>query len=201
MLKMNIIRHGKTYGNSKGRYIGTTDEPLLPEEAEALRQYTLEEMEQVFASPLMRCVQTAKILFPRKDPCLISEFSECDFGKFENKNYQELRNNPDYQKWLDSGGGLIFPGGESMVEFQERCLAGLEVVVAMAYEKDWKKIALIVHEGTIMTILGTYGFPPKDYFEWHVNNGEGYQVRFSAEAFYRGSRELVVDNKIVRSKK
>ena len=52
MLKVNMIRHGKTYGNSRGRYIGTTDEPLLPEEAEALRRYAFEETDQVFASPL-----------------------------------------------------------------------------------------------------------------------------------------------------
>lgn len=86
-----------------------------------------------------------------------------------------------------------------MVEFQERCLAGMERVVAMSYEKDWEEIALVVHGGTIMSILGAYGFPKQDYFEWHVNNGEGYRVRFSPEAFCRGSRELVVDGKIVRS--
>ena len=199
MLKVNMIRHGKTYGNSRGRYIGTTDEPLLLEEAEALRRYAFEETDQVFASPLMRCVQTAEILFPGQEPCLNPEFAECDFGEFENKNYQELSDNPDYQKWIDSGGTLGFPGGESMVEFQERCLAGMERVVAMSYEKDWEEIALVVHGGTIMSILGAYGFPKQDYFEWHVNNGEGYRVRFSPEAFCRGSRELVVDGKIVRS--
>ena len=68
-----------------------------------------------------------------------------------------------------------------------------------SYEKDWEEIALVVHGGTIMSILGAYGFPKQDYFEWHVNNGEGYRVRFSPEAFCRGSRELVVDGKIVRS--
>ena len=30
MLKLYMIRHGMTYGNTQGRYIGTTDEPLLP---------------------------------------------------------------------------------------------------------------------------------------------------------------------------
>ena len=68
MLKVNMIRHGKTYGNSRGRYIGTTDEPLLLEEAEALRRDAFEATDQVFASPLMRCVQTAEILFPGQNP-------------------------------------------------------------------------------------------------------------------------------------
>ena len=67
-------------------------------------------------------------------------------------------------------------------------MAGTGAVVAMSYEKDWEEIALVVHGGTIMSILGAYGFPKQDYFEWHVNNGEGYRVRFSPEAFCRGSR-------------
>ena len=28
MIKIAMIRHGKTYGNTLGRYIGVTDEPL-----------------------------------------------------------------------------------------------------------------------------------------------------------------------------
>ena len=193
-----MIRHGQTYGNSRGRYIGTTDEDLLLEEKEALGQYAFEPMDQVFASPLKRCIQTAELLFPGQELHIIPEFAECDFGEFENKNYQELSDNPKYQKWIDSGGTLGFPGGESMTIFQERCLAGLDRVVAMACENEWEEIALVVHGGTIMSILGAYGFPRQEYFDWHVKNGEGYRVRFSAETFQQGCKELVVDGKIVR---
>lgn len=31
MIKIAMIRHGKTYGNTLGRYIGVTDEPLCEE--------------------------------------------------------------------------------------------------------------------------------------------------------------------------
>ncbi len=199
MLKMVMIRHGKTYGNSRGRYIGRTDEPLLPEEEKSLSRYAFGSMDQVFASPLKRCIQTAGILFPGQEPLLIPELAECDFGEFENKNYQELSDNPDYQKWIDSGGTIGFPGGENMREFQQRCLAGMERVTALACENQWEEIAMVVHGGTIMSILGAYGFPRQDYFDWHVNNGEGYRLRFSPEAFLRGSRQLVVDGRIVRS--
>ena len=199
MLKVTMIRHGKTYGNSLGRYIGITDEPLLPEEEAALGRYAFGQMDQVFTSPLKRCVQTAELLFPGQAKALIPEFAECNFGEFENKNYQELSDNPNYQKWIDSGGTLGFPGGESMAAFQERCLIGMDRVVAMALENNWEEIAMVVNGGTIMSVLGAYGFPKQDYFDWHVKNGEGYRVRFSPEAYCRGSRELVVDGKIVRS--
>ena len=37
MKELYLIRHGKTYGNTLGRYIGTTDEPLCEEGREALQ--------------------------------------------------------------------------------------------------------------------------------------------------------------------
>lgn len=110
MLKMYMIRHGKTYGNTQGRYIGITDEPLLPEEAADLEQYSLGTVDRVFASPRKRCLETAAILFPGQEITVVEEFAECDFGEFENKNYQELSGNPNYQRWVDSGGTLEFPG-------------------------------------------------------------------------------------------
>ena len=125
MKELYLIRHGKTYGNTLGRYIGTTDEPLCEEGREALQaifEAGLYPMPDVlYGSPLKRCRETASLIYPtltqREEPLL----RECDFGDFENKNYLELNGNPDYQAWVDSGGTLPFPGGESREAFQERC--------------------------------------------------------------------------------
>ena len=80
--------------------------------------------ELVYVSPMKRCRETASLIYPtltqREEPLL----RECDFGDFENKNYLELNGNPDYQAWVDSGGTLPFPGGESREAFQERCREG-----------------------------------------------------------------------------
>lgn len=198
MLKMYMIRHGKTYGNTQGRYIGITDEPLLPEEAADLEQYSLGTVDRVFASPRKRCLETAAILFPGQEITVVEEFAECDFGEFENKNYQELSGNPNYQRWVDSGGTLEFPGGEGRAQFQARCIAGLETVVQEALENQWEQVALVVHGGTIMSILEAYGFPHQDYYGWHVGNAEGYQIRFFPETFLEGKRQLIVDGRIVR---
>ena len=68
----------------------------------------LSEVQAVYASPMIRCTQTAGILFPGKKLNIIDELAECDFGEFENKNYQELDGNEHYQSWIDSGGLLPF---------------------------------------------------------------------------------------------
>ena len=102
MIKLWLIRHGKTEGNKLSRYIGTTDEPLCQEGTEFLHKMDYPKVQAVYVSPLKRCVQTAEILFPGEPVHIIEELAECDFGEFENKNYKELEGNPHYQEWIDS---------------------------------------------------------------------------------------------------
>ena len=97
MIKLWLIRHGKTEGNKLSRYIGTTDEPLCQEGTEFLHKTDYPKVQAVYVSPLKRCVQTAEILFPGEPVHIIEELAECDFGEFENKNYKELEGNPHYQ--------------------------------------------------------------------------------------------------------
>ena len=110
MIKLWLIRHGKTEGNKLSRYIGTTDEPLCQEGTEFLHKMDYPKVQAVYVSPLKRCVQTAEILFPGEPVHIIEELAECDFGEFENKNYKELEGNPHYQEWIDSNGTLPFSG-------------------------------------------------------------------------------------------
>ena len=91
MLKLILVRHGETQGNKLKRYIGKrTDEPLCPEAGNMLAQLAYPEVQAVYASPMIRCTQTAGILFPGKKLNIIDELAECDFGEFENKNYKEI---------------------------------------------------------------------------------------------------------------
>lgn len=66
-MKIYLIRHGKTMGNTRGRYIGRTDEPLLEEEQKKLKESSYPQVETVFVSPMLRCRQTAAAIFP--DQC------------------------------------------------------------------------------------------------------------------------------------
>ena len=129
MAEIILVRHGKTAGNLEGRYIGSrTDEPLCEEGIHALeekvREGTYPPVDLVYASPMIRCRQTAKILWPKFTDSsqiqYVQNLQECDFGAFENKNYQELSGNAEYQAWIDSNGTLPFPGGESHEAFRKR---------------------------------------------------------------------------------
>ncbi len=193
-----MLRHGMTKGNSEGRYIGVTNESVLMEEKELLQGMDYGKPDAVYCSPLIRCVETANLLFPENRLFRVSEFRECDFGRFEGKTYQELLDDPVYQQWLVSGVILTFPEGESKRGFQDRCIAGFENVITTAHRLSQSYIALIVHGGTIASILDEYGFPEKNYYDWFVKNLEGYRVRVTASDFIKGDRKVIVDGKITR---
>ena len=96
-------------------------------------------MSRVFVSPLRRCVETANLLYPGVPQTIIGSFRECDFGDFENKNYAELNGRADYQAWIDSGGELPFPHGESRAQFAARCATAFEQI--RQQNEDWWRTA------------------------------------------------------------
>jgi len=191
MLKLILIRHGETQGNKLKRYIGKrTDEPLCPEAGNMLAQLAYPEVQAVYASPMIRCTQTAGILFPGKKLNIIDELAECDFGEFENKNYKELSGDPRYQAWIDSNGILAFPGGESKDECATRNLEGFQRAVSACIREEITEAALVVHGGTIMNIMEQYALPKKEFYEWHVGNGCGYLVELDPVLWKKDRRNL-----------
>ena len=163
-MKIILIRHGMTEGNLKRRYIGTTDEDLI--NTDCLKG-DYPKCERVVASPLKRCIQTAEYIYPNVDIEICDKLKECDFGDFENKSYEDLKDNPDYQKWLDSNGELPFPNGETHEDFKNRCKEGFFESLT---ERD---TAFVIHGGSIMAIMQKlFG---GNFYDYQVKNGCGYE--------------------------
>ncbi len=188
-----FIRHGKTKSNEEGRYLGKEDEPLSEKGRNELRLKSGEgfypPVDLLFTSPMKRCLETAELLYPDKRTRIISRWTEIDFGFFSGKNYEELKDSQDYQKWLDSKGALPFPGGESREEFGIRCEEGFQEMMKQVEElkesrkESWKgtplRVGIVVHGGTIMALLCRYG--GGDYFDYQLKNGEVYVVKARVE--------------------
>ncbi len=105
---------------------------------------------------------------------IYKDLREMDFGAFENKNYEDLKDEPVYQAWIDAGGHFAFPGGENPADFRMRCRKAFENDIKDASRKGCRKVAFVVHGGTIMSIMEAYGTPKGDFYRWQVKNGEGY---------------------------
>lgn len=167
-----LIRHGQTQGNLEHRYIGArTDEPLCAQGRERLRERSYPAVGRVFVSPMKRCLETAQLLYPGVPVEVIGDFRECEFGEFENRNYSELNGRADYQAWIDSGGEMPFPGGESRVEFAARCVGAFDELTKRNLQED---CAIIAHGGTIMAVMEKHAQPKGGYYDFQVKNGSGY---------------------------
>lgn len=182
-IELTLIRHGETKSNYEHRYLGQTEEPLSEQGRvkiqEVAEKWNLNwNLDLLLTSPMKRCQETADILFPAMEQKNVDDWREMDFGMYEGKNYQDLKDDPYYQKWIDSNGTLPFPEGESQKEYIERCLRGMAYArqmirdYCMIENKVKVRVAAVVHGGTIMALLSA--LEGGSYFDYHVKNGQGY---------------------------
>ncbi len=184
-MQILIIRHGRTQGNTERRYVGCrTDEPLIDSEREELKSIDAETAKSVLiVSPMLRARQTAEILLPGVEPAVVEELRETDFGMFEGKTYEELISGADtqggYQEWIDSGGTMKIPGGESMEESQARSLEGFRKAVLMATDNHAESLIIVAHGGTVMSVMSSlFG---GNYYDYYTGNGEGYKFEVEVD--------------------
>lgn len=176
MIKVYLIRHSITKGNLEGRYTGSTEESLSELGIQLAQSKNMPKVEKVYSSPATRCIETADILYKNVSKAIIPGLRETDFGDFENKNYEELNGNADYQKWIDTMGKSGFPNGESFEDAYYRAIETFQVIAKDARMNQYSSIAIVTHGGTIMAMMENLSREKKDYFEWHVKNCEGYML-------------------------
>lgn len=175
-MTVTLIRHGQTQGNLERRYVGSADQPLCPSGREALRKVQAPVADALYVSPKLRCRETARILYPGMAQEVVDGLRETDFGAFELHTYEELKDDPAYQAWLETSGEAAPPGGESKSEQRERILAAFLSIVRRHREHD--RITLIVHGGTIMTLLEALE-PGHQFYAWQAPNGGGFRCRWA----------------------
>ena len=195
-----FIRHGATAGNLEKRYIEKkTDESLCEIGAAKILENAAKGKypgaDFVFSSPMKRCLETCNLIYdseknPKEKPTIIEDFCETDFGDFEGKNFSELKDNPEYKKWIESGGEMPFPNGEGRAEAAARALKGfskmLEILGSdIERRKNQKnaeesfRVAAVVHGGTVMAVLSK--LTGKNYYDFQLENGGAvsFRLKFS----------------------
>ncbi len=189
---IHLIRHGICEGNLEGRYVGRTESPLCTEGIKELinlkSKHKYPTAIDYYASPSTRCVDSLKVLYPEvKDPTVILEMAELDFGDFENRTAGELSNNPIFTKWIAGEEGVSPPNGESYGVFMQRVCSGFEMLVKNMMFTGKNSAVLVTHAGVIMTILAAYGLPEAPMIDWQTNPGEGYSIRIDPSLWSRGN--------------
>ena len=170
-MNLYLIRHGATRANREHLYCGSTDLPLSPEGAAALRARSdPPPRARYLTSGMRRTNETMEILFPGTPYDTDPRFREVDFGIFEMKSYEMLKNDPAYLAWITGDNEKnIPPEGESGEAFRARILAALATL-----RED---TVLVTHGGVIAVIMASL-FPAenKNRYQWQPSPGKGYLV-------------------------
>lgn len=186
---IHFIRHGAIDETLSGKYIGSTDVPLSDQGREALRKLEREcrypYTKVVFTSPLKRCTETCQILYPELSPLSIANLRECNFGEWEGKTAEELRDDPEFEKWLAGDSEAAPPHGESNADFIRRICKMFESIVEGLMKTGTTDSVIVTHGGVIMTLLAVYGLPQAKPFEWTMDNGYGYSIRITPMLWQR----------------
>lgn len=194
--KIHLIRHGLTEGNLRQQYIGSTDLPLAAAGVAELQRLKQEidypRVDMVYSSPMLRCKQTANILYPGKDTVLLQNLREIDFGDFEGKTANELESNPAYADWA-AGRITAAPEGEDNTEFAKRLCVGLNEIVRDMMAKNVEHAAVIMHGGAIMMLLASCAVPRKSMVEWTCPAGGGYSILVTPSLYHSSGVVEVID--------
>lgn len=172
---LHLIRHAPTPGNLEKKYIGWTDEAVLPFEAQADLHY-----KKVWGSDLLRCRQTASVLFPNADYRADPDLRECNFGAWEMKTYEELKNEPHYRNWINDPYSVTPPGGESFCQLAKRIERALRKL------PDGNEFTIIMHGGPIRYLLSRA--KKQTFREQQASHGVCHTISWSSRQAFEEER-------------
>jgi probable phosphoglycerate mutase len=157
-----LARHGETNDNREPiRVQGFTDTPLndtgrrqAHELAEKIAaRPAAEAVVSLWASDLSRARETAEIVGARigLEPTLDDRLREASRGRWEGRRFIDIApEEPElYAAWLRGGATFRFPGGESLLEQQQRVLESLTEIHA----RGPLPALVVCHGGSIRVVL------------------------------------------------
>ena len=185
MKQLLLIRHGRTVANEEKKYCGWTDSPLCQAGIAALKQqrcdcrYPSLRHFTVYTSGLCRTEQTLELLYGQVPHTREPGFREMFFGEFENRTYEEMKEEPAYQAWITGDNRKnVCPGGESSLQMTRRVLDALERVLT----RD-DRVCVICHGGVIAAIMmALFPAEEKNHYQWQPDNGCGYLICWEGDS-------------------
>jgi len=164
-----IVRHGATVLSAEDRFAGVTDVELSEEGREQARRLadrlSGEKIAAVYASPLGRTVETARILAAPHDLQVqtCDGFREISHGHWEGMKRREVEEKfpEEMAEWEKDPYTFAPDGGESGLAVTARALPAL---IDLVREHPGENILIVSHKATIRLLLSSLlGFDPRRY--------------------------------------
>ena len=176
-----LVRHGESEANVRHMLSGWMDVDLTEhgrKELEELRRsvdYPVSEA--YYASPLRRCRDTSRILFPDADPIISDDFKEIDFRSLEGwilSSKDEI--DAYFESWIEDE---PYIDEETMSEVMERGRNALLRVVETEEGKGRHSATVVMHSGIMRSaIVSLFSLDRTEFLRMSVPNGLGYVLEF-----------------------
>ena len=164
-----MVRHGATVLSAEDRFAGATDVALSDEGREQTQRLaerlSRENFVAVYASPLSRTMETARILAaPHKLPVQARDgLREINHGRWEQMTRREVEQKfpAEAAEWERDPYTFAPVGGESGLQVTARALP---VLIDLVRGHPAENILVVSHKGTIRLLLSSLlGFDPRRY--------------------------------------
>lgn len=160
-MRILLIRHGETAHNAGRIALGRQDVPLNERglaDAQAIARWYgngAYEISAIYSSPLQRTRSTAA---PLADALALTvqieqDLIEMDIGELEEQSFPEVRERyPEFiEAWLsDDCGDARMPGGETLVEVQQRSWRTIESIRDRHPDET---VTVVTHNFVILTAI------------------------------------------------
>lgn len=155
-MNLYFVRHGETEHNKNKCYYGRTNisitETGIIQSKKVLEILKDINFNKVYLSDMKRAEETADIITNNRGYNTIkdSRINERDFGVFEGKNYDEIRElYPDEWKlWCEDWKNTSPPKGESCVEVYSRVKDFMDDIL----KSNEENILIVTHSGVIRSV-------------------------------------------------
>jgi broad specificity phosphatase PhoE len=156
-MRITLVRHGETVGQSSIRYYGATDLPLSDAGREQMRSVARalrdERFDAVYSSCLCRSAEAASLVAGGRSAVRrVAGFDEVNFGRWEGWTREEIaaRDGENYRLWQQQRPDFRYPGGDSRPEFEARVWSAARDLLAGAAHAS---LLMVLHRGVIAVLL------------------------------------------------
>ena len=163
MVRLIVVRHGRTEWNRVERFRGRADIELdevgLTQAEAVARRISEWQVSAIYSSPLRRALTTAEILARRCGLAAkpLPGIIDIDYGVWQGLSSEEAqtKDNGLYEMWMESPHTVRFPDGESLAEVRERAASAVESLIT---QHPKETIVLVSHKVVcqvlILSLLG-----------------------------------------------
>ena len=191
--RLYLIRHGHTTWNGPPlRFQGQMDSSLSDNgraEAIALGERMPYQPHRVISSPSLRCRQTVGCLFNRKPDQTERRCIEIGLGWFEGHLASEIeeKDREALRTWQERPWDGAPWGGESLLELQNRVVAGITDISAGI--EPCERVFLVVHGGVLRTLICFLNDMPLTEYT-NIPMANLTLLELTAEGIKRGGRNI-----------